>query len=122
MSSVEFRIVPTDPQAGVGDPDPQPAMPGQLEEIRRALKRAPAGARLVLDFSAVRQLNSLEVASLLQLVAERHAQGCEVRFVGLSAGLRQAFSGLEADLLGPTKSYTAGCLRSNTWATRPWPC
>ena len=76
-------------------------MPGQLEEIRRALRRAPAGARLVLDFSAVRQLNSLEVASLLQLVAERHAQGGEVRFVGLSAGLRQAFSGLEDDLLGP---------------------
>ena len=103
MSSVEFRILPTDSQSGVGGPDSRPALPGQLEEIRRALRQAPTGARLVLDFGAVQQLNSLEVASLLQLVAERHARGCEVRFVGLSAGLRQAFSGLEDDLLGPPR-------------------
>ena len=107
VSTLEFRILPTDPQAAGSDPDARPdgeRLQQQLKEIRHALGHAPSGSRVLLDFSGVQRLNSLEAASLLQLVVERQAQGLEVRFVGLSAGVGQAFSGLEADLLSPSRA------------------
>lgn len=107
MSTLEFRILPTDPQSAVSAADARPdgeRLQRQLKEIRHALGHAPSGSRVILDFSDVQQLNSLEAASLLQLVVERQAQGLEVRFVGLSAGVRQVFSGLGADLLNPSQA------------------
>ncbi len=106
VSTLEFRLVPTDPQPGASGPDSRPdaeRFRRQLKEIRHALGHAPSGSRLLLDFGDVRRLNSLETASLLQLVVECQAQGMEVRFVNLSIGVRQAFSGLEADLLSPSQ-------------------
>lgn len=99
MSTLEFRMLPTDPQAAARGPDASQRLRRQLKEIRRTLGHAPTGSRVVFDCRDLQQLNSLESASLLQIVVECQARGLKVRFTGLSAGVRQAFSGLEADLL-----------------------
>jgi phospholipid/cholesterol/gamma-HCH transport system permease protein len=63
------------------------------------LKRAEPGARVVLDLAGVPQLSGLEAAALLRLVIEGKERGVEVRFSGLSPEARQAFTGLDVQLL-----------------------
>ncbi|MGH7965258.1 MAG: MlaE family lipid ABC transporter permease subunit, partial [Candidatus Binatia bacterium] len=67
----------------------------QLRE--QILERAASGSRIVLDLGGVHTLNSLEAAALLRLVSEGKEKGVEVRFSGVSAELRQAFTGLDAN-------------------------
>jgi len=68
----------------------------------QVLEHTEAGSRVVLDFTAIPQLSSLEAATLLRLVIEGKEKGIEVRFSGLSEDARQAFTGLEANLLNET--------------------
>jgi len=69
----------------------------QLRE--QILERPEPGSRVVVNLSGVPTLSGLEAASLLRLVVEGKEKGVEVRFSGLSAEARQAFTGLDADLL-----------------------
>jgi phospholipid/cholesterol/gamma-HCH transport system permease protein len=74
--------------------------PVNLAHLRTQLLRgAESGSRVVLDLSAVLTLNSLDAAALLELVQEGKEQGVEIRFSGLSTAARQAFTGLDKDLL-----------------------
>jgi phospholipid/cholesterol/gamma-HCH transport system permease protein len=52
-----------------------------------------------VNLGSVPTLSGLDAASLLRLVMEGKDRGVEVRFSGLSAEARQAFTGLDADLL-----------------------
>jgi phospholipid/cholesterol/gamma-HCH transport system permease protein len=63
------------------------------------LKRTDPGSCVVLDFSHVHTLSSLEAAALLRLVIEGKARGVEVRFSGVSTETRRAFAGLDAAML-----------------------
>jgi phospholipid/cholesterol/gamma-HCH transport system permease protein len=54
---------------------------------------------VVVNLSDVKTLSSLDAAALLELVLEGKERGIEVRFSGLSDAARQAFIGLDADLL-----------------------
>lgn len=62
---------------------------------------------MTINLAGVATLNSLEAAALLELVLEGRERDVEVRFSGLSETARQAFLGLDADLLehigGPTE-------------------
>ncbi len=65
----------------------------------QALERAEPGSRLIVNLSDMETLSSLDAAALLRLAIEGKNKGVEVRFSGLSAQARQAFTGLDADLL-----------------------
>ncbi len=71
----------------------------QVLQISQIWEHADPGTRLVLNFSGVQQLSGLEAATLLRLVAEGQQKKIEVRFSRLSAEARQAFAGLEVDIL-----------------------
>lgn len=74
-----------------------------LSSLReQVLEHAEVGSRVVLDFTGIPKLSGLEAATLLRLVIEGKGKGIEVRFSGLSAEARQAFTGLEANLLNET--------------------
>jgi phospholipid/cholesterol/gamma-HCH transport system permease protein len=66
---------------------------------RQILTQAESGARVVLDLTEFPTLSGLEAAALLHLVMEGRDKGVEVRFSGLSPQARQAFIGLDTDLL-----------------------
>ncbi|HKA54715.1 MAG TPA: ABC transporter permease [Candidatus Binatia bacterium] len=92
-------------------PNNQPSNSLALAHWReQVLERAEPGSRVVINLRDVRTLSGLEAAALLRLVIEGKDKGVEVRFSGLSAEARQAFIGLEADLLdhagAPTKSLS----------------
>ncbi|MBI3795421.1 MAG: MlaE family lipid ABC transporter permease subunit [Deltaproteobacteria bacterium] len=76
----------------------------------QVLKRAEPGSRVVVNLSGVQKLSGLDAAALLRLVIEGKEKGIEVRFSGLSAEARQAFTGLDASLLEhaatPTESLS----------------
>ena len=71
----------------------------QVLQISQIWEHVEPGTRLVLNFSGVQQLSGLEAATLLRLVAEGQQKKIEVRFSRLSAEARQAFAGLEVDIL-----------------------
>src|SRR5262245_7082303 len=66
---------------------------------RDVLDRAQSDSQVVVNLSDVKTLSSLDAAALLELVLEGKERGIEVRFSGLSDAARQAFIGLDADLL-----------------------
>lgn len=71
-----------------------------LEHLReQILERSEPGSRVILDLAGIPTLSGLEAATLLRLVREGKEKGVEVRFSGLSAAARQAFTGLDIDLL-----------------------
>jgi phospholipid/cholesterol/gamma-HCH transport system permease protein len=71
-----------------------------IEQLReQILQRAEPGSRIVVDLTGVHSLQSLEAAALLRLVVLGKQKGVEIRFSGLSPEARQAFTGLNADLL-----------------------
>lgn len=71
-----------------------------LAALRTQVERqARTNSFVVLDLSGSPALNSLEAATLLELVLEEKERGVEVRLTGLSDTARQAFAGLDTDLL-----------------------
>lgn len=62
---------------------------------------ARPGARVIINLTGVTTLNSLEAAALLEVIWEGKERGVEVRLAGLYDAARQAFAGLDADLLEP---------------------
>jgi phospholipid/cholesterol/gamma-HCH transport system permease protein len=71
-----------------------------LEQMRaQILERAEPGSRVVLNLAGVPTLSGLEAAALLNLVIMGKEKGVEVRFSGVSPQARQAFAGLDSDLL-----------------------
>jgi phospholipid/cholesterol/gamma-HCH transport system permease protein len=79
----------------------------QVLQVLQILEQAEPGTRVVLNFSGVQQLSGLEAATLLHLVAEGQQKGIEVRFSRLGVEARQAFVGLEVDILTPTQTSPA---------------
>jgi len=73
-----------------------PALAHLHEQV---LQQAEPGSRLIINLSDRQTLSGLEAATLLRLVIAGKNKGVEVRFSGLSAEARQAFTGLDADLL-----------------------
>ncbi len=65
----------------------------------QVLERAEPGSQVIVNLSGVQTLSGLDAAALLRLAIEGKNKGVEVRFSGLSAQARQAFTGLDADLL-----------------------
>lgn len=62
-------------------------------------KQAEPGSRMTINLASVTTLSSLEAATLLELVLEGRERNVEVRFSGLSDTARQAFIGLDVDIL-----------------------
>lgn len=54
---------------------------------------------MTINLAGVTALSSLEAAALLELVLEGKERNVEIRFSGLSDTARQAFTGLDADIL-----------------------
>lgn len=71
------------------------------------LQKATPGSRVVLDLSKTPLLSNLEAATLLEFVREGKEREVEVRLSGLSDVARQAFIGLDADLLDYLDSSTS---------------
>lgn len=74
---------------------------------KHILEQAQAGSRVVLNFTGIQRLSGLEVAALLRLVVAGQNKGVEVRLCGLCAEARQAFAGLEANILDQTNTSAA---------------
>lgn len=98
-------------EAASGVPDTKLGGQLPLAELQRQLDRAQAEAAakgiaagtevpVVLDLAGVNELNGLEAASLLRLVIEGKERSLAVRFANVSAGVRQAFTGLTPEVLG----------------------
>jgi len=85
------------PNAQVVDP---PAGPLTLSSLQtNVLRKASPGSRVVLNLSGVATLTNVEAATLLAFVLEGKERNVEIRISGLSDAARQAFIGLDADLL-----------------------
>ncbi len=77
-----------------------PAGAASLVALRKRIFRdAKSDSRVVVNLSAITTLTSLDAATLLELVLAGKERGVEVRFTGLSDTARQAFVGLDVDLL-----------------------
>jgi len=63
------------------------------------LRKATPGSRVVLNLSGVSTLTSLEAATLLTFILEGKESDIEIRLSGLSDAARQAFVGLDTNLL-----------------------
>jgi phospholipid/cholesterol/gamma-HCH transport system permease protein len=73
-----------------------------LAALRTTVFRdARPDSQVIINLTGVTTLNSLEAAALLEVILEGKERGVEVRLAGLSDTARQAFAGLDADLLEP---------------------
>ena len=84
-----FVLTATRPAEGL-------SLPSLREQV---LHRATSGSQVVLNLKEYTTLTSLEAATLLRLVVEGREQGVDIRFAQVSQQARQAFTGLQAELL-----------------------
>lgn len=68
-------------------------------ELRRAVRRAAAGERVVLDGAALTTLDALAAARLLRVIAEGRAAGRDVRLANLGAAARRALAEVDPAIL-----------------------
>ena len=72
-----------------------------FRELRRDVLRQPRGATVVLDCAPIRDLDMIEAARLLRLIAEARAAGIDVKLAHLSEGLRHTLATVDPAVLTP---------------------
>ncbi len=72
-----------------------------FRELRHDVLRHARGTTVVLDCTAINELDTLEAARLLRLVAEARASGIAVKLARLSDGVRHTLATVDPAILTP---------------------
>ena len=82
-------------------PLPERVADDTFGRLRETVLGHPRGTTVVLDCSALRELDELGAARLLRIIAEARACGIDVRLTSLSEPVRLALTGVDPAILGP---------------------